>query len=82
MNALLAVAAPNVDQVDERCRTPLHYAVVADRVLPVTEALLCAGASLDARDVANKTPHALAESWSTKPFMVQRLAGGPAPTAP
>lgn len=82
LNALLTVAAPNVDPVDARRRTPLHYAAVADRDLSVIEALLRAGASLDTRDVGNKTPHALAEYWSTKPFVVRRLARGPRLPAP
>lgn len=76
MLTLLIHATPsNINPIDLRGRTPLHYAAVADRSVRVLEALLKAGASSTARDRAGNTAYDLAEYWSTEPAAIQALAG-------
>ena len=64
-----------VNKFDSLGKTPLHYAVAAGR-LDVVDALLCAGANVNARDerVNGNTP--LADSSDSCSFeMAERLVG-------
>ena len=79
ISALLVAAGPDTKLPDYEERTPLHFAVDAQRASGGAPAILHAGADLEARDVNGVTPLLLAIEKGNREAVSALLAAGAKP---